>query len=383
MAVLEFSLEATSGRARRGRLLTRRGQVQTPAFMPVGTAGTVKSLLPQEVAGLGAEMVLANTYHLMLRPGVETVAALGGLHRFMDWPGPILTDSGGFQVFSLAALRRVDEEGVSFRSHLDGKLMRLDPEGCIQAQEALGSDIMMVLDECPPGGADRAYLEEALQRDARWARRARAARSQKGGGLMGIVQGGVYKDLRARSLELICALELDGYALGGLSVGEPKEVMMEVIDHCAPLLPEHKPRYLMGVGAPQDLVRCVALGVDMFDCVLPTRMARNGTFFTSSGRLNIRNARYARDPGPIEEGCSCPACRQFSRAYLRHLFLSRELLAYRLGSLHNLHFILGLMDRMRRAIARNEFDAFAREFLSRLEGNSEAEAHNTHGGKYA
>ena len=351
--------------------------------MPVGTAGTVKSLLPQEVADLGAQIILGNTYHLMLRPGVETVAALGGLHRFMAWPGPILTDSGGFQVFSLAALRRVEDEGVSFRSHLDGRLMRLDPETCIQAQEALGSDIMMVLDECPPAGADRDYLEKALLRDARWAKRARAARSEKGGGLMGIVQGGVYKDLRARSLELICALELDGYALGGLSVGEPKEVMMEVIDHCAPLLPEHKPRYLMGVGAPQDLVRCVGLGVDMFDCVLPTRMARNGTFFTSRGRLNIRNARYARDARPIEEDCVCPTCRQFSRAYLRHLFLSRELLAYRLGSLHNLHFILGLMDRMRRAIAQDEFDAFARDFLSGLEGDEQAGAHNTHGGKYA
>ena len=361
---MEYVEKAVSGRARRGVLKTRRGEVDTPAFMPVGTQATVKSLLPEEVAGLGAQIILGNTYHLLLRPGLKVVEAHGGLHGFMGWEGPILTDSGGFQVFSLGALRTVAEEGVSFRNHLDGGLMNLTPELAVGAQQSLGSDIMMMLDECPPAGAERDYVDRALERDARWAARAKAARTEKGGALMGIVQGGVFPDLRAKSLELICAHELDGYALGGLSVGEPKEAMMEVIDRTVPKLPKDKPVYLMGVGAPEDLVACAGLGVDMFDCVLPTRMARNGTLFTSTGRLNIRNARYADDQAPVDETCDCLSCRRYSRAYLRHLFMARELLAYRLNTIHNLHYVLGLMADLRDAIARDQYDDFARGFWS-------------------
>jgi queuine tRNA-ribosyltransferase len=362
---MEYVEKARSGRARRGELITRRGKVDTPAFMPVGTQATVKSLLPEEVADLGAQIILGNTYHLLLRPGLKVVEAHGGLHGFMGWEGPILTDSGGFQVFSLGALRTVEEEGVSFRNHLDGGLMNLTPELAIAAQESLGSDIMMMLDECPPAGAERGYVDQALERDARWAARAKAARTENGGALMGIVQGGVHTDLRAKSLELICAQELDGYALGGLSVGEPKEVMMEVIDRTVPNLPGDKPAYLMGVGTPEDLVACVGLGVDMFDCVLPTRMARNGTMFTSTGKLNIRNAKYAEDQAPVDETCDCLSCRRYSRAYLRHLFMARELLAYRLNTIHNLHQVLGLMADLREAIASDEYEDFARDFWSR------------------
>ncbi|MEW5914454.1 MAG: tRNA guanosine(34) transglycosylase Tgt [Thermodesulfobacteriota bacterium] len=374
MARLSFATEAHSAGARCGRLQTRRGPVHTPVFMPVGTQGSVKGLIPEEVAGLGAELVLANTYHLMLRPGCGVVAGLGGLHRFMGWPGPILTDSGGYQVFSLSGLRQLEEEGVSFRSHLDGELMHLTPEAVVAAQEELDSDLMMVLDECPPAGAQRGYLEQALARDARWAARALAGRSEKGGALLGIVQGGVYHDLRARSVELICALELDGFALGGLSVGEPKEEMMEVVARTVPLLPADKPVYLMGVGEPADLVRCVGLGVDMFDCVLPTRMARNGTLLTARGRLNLKNARYKDDPQPVEEGCNCYTCRGYSRAYLRHLFMARELLSYRLNTIHNLYYVLQLMAGLRRAIARDEYESFARDFFSGLEEGQGEEA---------
>ncbi|MGD8564265.1 MAG: tRNA guanosine(34) transglycosylase Tgt [Desulfarculaceae bacterium] len=375
-----FSVRAGSGRARTALLVTARGQVQTPVFMPVGTAGSIKSLLPQEVSGLGGEIVLANTYHLLLRPGVEVVAELGGLHRFMDWPGPILTDSGGYQVFSLAGFRQVDDEGVSFRSHLDGQLIRLTPESVVEAQKLLGSDIMMMLDECPPAGAGRNYVEQALQRDAQWADRAHKARGENGGAMFGIVQGGVYKDLRARSVELICGLDFEGYALGGLSVGEPKEVMMEVVADTVALLPQDKPIYLMGVGAPADLVACAGLGVDMFDCVMPTRMARNGTMLTARGRLNLRNSRYTRDSRPVEEGCGCLTCRRYCRAYLRHLFLSRELLAYRLGTIHNLYYIIGLMTGIREAIAQDTYQEFARDTLALLEEDDRENAALNHGG---
>jgi queuine tRNA-ribosyltransferase len=367
MAQLGLDITASAGLARTGTLHTRRGPVATPAFMPVGTQATVKGLLPEEVSALGADMILANTYHLMIRPGVETVRALGGLHDFMGWPGPILTDSGGFQVFSLSGLRQLDEQGVSFRSHLDGELLRLTPETVVTAQEGLDSDLMMMLDECPPPGSPRDYLEQALLRDARWAGRALAARSENSGALLGIVQGGVYSDLRSRSVELLGSLDLDGYALGGLSVGEPKEQMMEVIAHTVPQLPAHKPVYLMGVGEPADLVRCVGLGVDLFDCVLPTRMARNGTLLTAEGRLNLKNSRYKDDPAPVEEGCDCLTCRRYSRAYLRHLFNARELLAYRLNTIHNLHYILTLMAGLRQAIAENRYSSYAREVLAGLE----------------
>jgi queuine tRNA-ribosyltransferase len=339
--------------------------------MPVGTHGTVKSLLPEEVAGLGADMILANTYHLALRPGTEVVASLGGLHRFMGWEGPILTDSGGFQVFSLAGLCRVGEEGVSFRSHVDGRALTMTPESAVAAQESLGSDVMMMLDECPPAGADRGYVANALRRDARWAARAKSARSERGGALLGIVQGGIFPDLRQESAERLLELELDGYALGGLSVGEPKEAMMEVITQIIPLLSRDKPVYLMGVGEPADLVACAGLGVGLFDCVLPTRMARNGTLLTRRGRLNIRNARYAADPAPVDEECVCPTCASYSRAYLRHLFLARELLAYRLNTVHNLHYILNLMAELREAIVEDRYPAFARATLALLSQGQE------------
>ncbi|MCB2228384.1 MAG: tRNA guanosine(34) transglycosylase Tgt [Desulfarculaceae bacterium] len=374
MGRLSVDISARDGKARTGVLTTRKGPVRLPAFMPVGTQGTVKGLLPEEVSALGADMILGNTYHLMIRPGVETVRALGGLHGFMDWPGPILTDSGGFQVFSLSGLCNLDEEGVSFRSHLDGALLRLTPETVVEAQEGLGSDLMMMLDECPPPGSPREYLEKSLARDARWAARALSARSEKGGALLGIVQGGVYSDLRSMSVELLCSLDLDGYALGGLSVGEPKERMMEVIEQTVPQLPADKPVYLMGVGEPADLVRCAGLGVDLFDCVLPTRMARNGTLLTARGRLNLKNSRFKDDPAPIEEGCECLACRRFSRGYLRHLFNARELLAYRLNTIHNLHYILNLMAGLRKAIAENRYQSYAREILAGLEPSGQARA---------
>lgn len=383
MDTLRLDISARSGRARSGVLTTRRGPVPVPAFMPVGTAATVKSLLPEEVAGLGASMILANTYHLLLRPGVEVVRGLGGLHGFMGWEGPILTDSGGYQVFSLAGLRRVEEQGVAFRSHLDGSLMFLSPEKAVQAQEALGSDVMMMLDECPPAGAPRDYLEQSLMRDARWAARAQAARSSSGGALMGIVQGGVHFDLRRRSVELLAELELDGYALGGLSVGEPKDSMFEMIERTVPLLPAGKPVYLMGVGAPEDLITAVGLGVDMFDCVMPTRMARNGTFFTPHGRLNIRNARFSADERPLVEGCDCLTCRRFSRAYLRHLFMAKELLAYRLGSIHNLSFVLDLMAALGAAIAQDKYQAFARSVLDGLSAGRHERATSSNGGNHA
>jgi len=374
MTRLDLDISAICGRARTGVLGTRRGPVATPAFLPVGTQATIKGLLPEEVAGLGADMILANTYHLMIRPGVEVVRGLGGLHGFMGWSGPILTDSGGFQVFSLSGLRRLEEEGVSFRSHLDGELIRLTPESVVAAQEGLGSDLMMMLDECPPPGSSRSYLERALKRDARWAARALAARGESSGALLGIVQGGVYSDLRSLSVELLGELDLDGYALGGLSVGEPKEQMMEIIDRTVPQLPAHKPVYLMGVGEPADLVRCVGLGVDLFDCVLPTRMARNGTLLTSGGRLNLKNSRFKDDPAPVEEGCSCYTCQRYSRAYLRHLFNARELLAYRLNTIHNLHYILNLMAGLRRAIAENRYQTFARQVLGGLEPRGQERA---------
>ena len=361
-------------------MTTRRGLVDTPAFMPVGTAGTIKGLTPEEVAGLGGQLVLANTYHLMLRPGTGVIEKLGGLHSFMGWDGPILTDSGGFQVFSLSGLRRLDEQGVAFRNHLDGGLLSMTPETVVAAQQELGSDLMMVLDECPPAGSSRAYVERALGRDARWAQRALKARNKKGGALLGIVQGGVYSDLRAMSAEMICSLDFDGFALGGLSVGEPKDQMLEVLEKTVPLLPQDKPIYLMGVGEPADLVRCVGLGVDMFDCVLPTRMARNGTLLTARGRLNLRNSRFKDDPAPAEKGCGCYTCRRYSRAYLRHLYMAKELLAYRLGTIHNLYYVLTLMAGLRQAIENGNYEAFSRRVLDGLEGPDGRRTAVTQGG---
>jgi queuine tRNA-ribosyltransferase len=372
--VLRFEVLARDGAARRGRLTTARGAIDTPVFMPVGTAATVKTLDPRDLEAVGARIVLANTYHLFLRPGHERVRRLGGLHRFMAWPGAILTDSGGFQVFSLGeradgrersgpGLVEIAEEGVTFRSHLDGSRQFLSPERAIEVQEALGADVIMAFDECPPALADRAYHEVSLARTQRWLVRCRSAWTRSGAHLFGIAQGGLFADLRARAIEEAAALDLPGYALGGYAVGEAPERMWEGVARDAPLLPEGKPRYLMGVGTPEDLLAGIAAGVDMFDCVLPTRTARNGLLFTSRGKLVVRNAACADDEGPVDPACSCYCCRTFSRAYLRHLFKAGEILGLRLNTLHNLHFYLSLMAEARQAVEDRRFEAFRRERL--------------------
>jgi queuine tRNA-ribosyltransferase len=368
----EFGFEVTSrdGAARLGRMTTAHGEVATPAFMPVGTLGAVKAVTPTEVARCGAEIVLSNTYHLYLRPGHELVRELGGLHDFMGWPGPILTDSGGFQVFSMAELRDVDDAGVRFRSHLDGSTHLLTPELSMEIQAALGSDVAMVLDECPPWPASREVVERAVERTSLWARRSREA--YRGPGVpFGIVQGGTFDDLREKSAAALRQVGFPGYAIGGVSVGEPGERIFDTVELTARLLPDDRPRYLMGMGRPEDLVRAVACGVDLFDCVMPTRNARNGTLFTSRGRLNIKRAEFQRDPRPLDESCPCEACRNHSRAYLRHLFVSGEILASRLNTIHNLTHYLSLMRRLREAIAGGRFDAFRRDFLDRAEAVGE------------
>jgi len=352
----------THSLARRGRIVTPHGEITTPAFAPVGTQATVKALDPRDLDELGAELILSNTYHLYLRPGADVVAEMGGLHNFMGWSGPILTDSGGFQVFSLAAKRKISDEGVEFRSHIDGSRHLFTPEMVVCVQEELGADIVMVLDECAEPD-DRAYNEQALARTHAWAERCRAAQTRSDQALFGIVQGGVFADLRQQSAEFLAGLDFPGYAIGGLSVGESKTQMHAMLDVTTPLLPAEKPRYLMGVGAPEDLLEAVARGVDMFDCVLPTRLARNAALFTRQGRLNIRNAKFERDPAPIEVGCACYACRHFSRAYLRHLFKAGEILGARLATMHNVHFLLQLMRDIRAAIAEDRFSAFKDEFL--------------------
>ncbi|MGH7402914.1 MAG: tRNA guanosine(34) transglycosylase Tgt [Candidatus Rokuibacteriota bacterium] len=367
MTGFAFDLLETDGAARLGRLRTAHGMVDTPAFMPVATQGSVKSLTPADLIAAGAQIVLANTYHLLLRPGHDLVRELGGLHRFMGWDGPILTDSGGFQVFSLSKLRRIGEEGVEFRSHVDGSLRTLSPESVVAIQHALGVDVLHPLDECLAHPATEAETERSLALTLRWLRRAVAAHRAAGapGALFGIVQGGTSHALRRRAVEETCAVGLPGYAIGGLAVGEPKPVLYEIAELVACRLPADRPRYLMGVGKPTDLVEAVARGVDLFDCVMPTRNARNGQAFTPDGPLTIGNARFARDGGPLDAACPCEACRRFSRAYLRHLFGARELLAYRLLTLHNLTFYLGLMLQMREAIASGGFGPFRRRFLER------------------
>lgn len=361
---IHFTLLRTDSdsHARLGQITTPHGEIATPAFAPVGTQATVKALDPRDLRELGAELILGNTYHLYLRPGVEVVAELGGLHRFMGWDGPILTDSGGFQVFSLAENRRITDEGVEFRSHIDGSRHLFTPEMVVRTQEQLGADIIMVLDECVEPD-DRAYNEQALARTHAWAERCLHAQTRADQALFGIVQGGIFPDLRRTSAEFLLGLDFPGYAIGGLSVGESKEEMLATLDITVPLLPKKKPRYLMGVGAPEDLLEGVARGVDLFDCVLPTRLARNGALFTRSGRMNIRNAQYERDAAPIEAGCRCATCQSFSRAYLRHLFKARELLAPRLATIHNVHFLLELMRDIRAAIADGNLLAFKDEFL--------------------
>jgi queuine tRNA-ribosyltransferase len=365
---MTFELLATDGAARRGRLTTPHGVVETPVFMPVGTRGTVKSLTPDDVQGSGAQIVLANTYHLFLRPGPALIRELGGLHRFMGWDGPILTDSGGFQVFSLSKLRRISEDGVRFRSPIDGAEHALSPEEVIAVQQALGSDIMMPLDECLAYPATRETAEASLALTVRWARRSQAARragAPSAQALFGIVQGGSFVDLRRRAVDETVALGFDGYAIGGLAVGEPKALLYDLSAVATEALPEDRARYLMGVGKPEDLLEAVARGVDMFDCVLPTRNARNGQAFTADGPLSIKQARFTRDPAPLEDDCACYACRRFSRAYVRHLWMAQELLAYRLLSLHNLHFFARLMAQTRAAIAARGFGAFKARFLGR------------------
>ena len=364
---LRFVLRGRSGAARLGRLSTAHGSVETPAFMPVATQGSVKGLGPDDLRAAGVEIVLANTYHLFLRPGHEVIRDLGGLHRFMAWPGPILTDSGGFQVFSLAKLRRLGEEGVEFRSHIDGSLRFLSPELAVEIQHALGVDILHPLDECLGYPASEGEAERSLALTLRWLARSRAAHRALGGtaALFGIVQGGTHADLRRRAVDETCAFDLDGYALGGLAVGEPRALMYDLVDLVAGRLPEGQPRYLMGVGKPEDLIESVARGVDLFDCVLPTRNARNGQAFTADGPLTITHARLARAADPLDADCGCLACRHFSRAALRHLFMARELLAYRLLTLHNVTFYQSLLAGARRAIADGAFEAFRSRFRRR------------------
>jgi len=363
---LAFSLEATSGRARAGRLVTPHGVVDTPAFMPVGTAAAVKAVTRRDLEEAGAQIVLANTYHLMLRPGDALVRDLGGLHGFTGWRGPFLTDSGGYQVFSLAKLRRLTEEGASFQSHLDGTAYMLTPERSMEIQQNLGADIAMAFDECPPHPAPREAVAEATARTTRWAERSRAAHCRADQALFGIVQGGVHLDLRERSAREIVAIGFPGHAIGGLSVGEDKEDMHAVLAHLDPILPADKPRYLMGVGTPEDILEGVARGVDMFDCVLPTRNARNGQLFTSRGRLSIRNARHRADPRPPDPACECYTCQTVSRAYLRHLHLASEMGAATLMTIHNLAFYLDTLRRIGQSIRLGRFAQFRAEMLRQL-----------------
>jgi queuine tRNA-ribosyltransferase len=405
---IRFDITSTDGSARLGQITTRRGIINTPAFMPVGTNATVKAMSPDEMKELGAEILLSNTYHLYLRPGHDIIREAGGLHKFMKWNGPILTDSGGFQVFSLSPLRKIKNDGVEFRSHIDGSLHFLTPELVMEIQGALGSDIAMAFDECTPYPATREYALKSLKLTTEWARRCLEARKNppsppfvkrgdtlppplnrgelspplsKGdvGGffntkqaLFGIVQGGVYKDLRRQSAEELIALDFDGYALGGLSVGEPKELMYEMINYATPLLPQDKPHYLMGIGDLMDVLEAVAAGIDMFDCVMPTRNARNGTLFTSQGRISIKREEFKKDQGPLDPNCTCYTCRNYSRSFLRHMFMSREILSMRLNSLHNLHFYLEFFRRMREAINNGNFDQFRKEQTPVLQNNFHA-----------
>jgi queuine tRNA-ribosyltransferase len=360
MSAFELHLAAKDGRARAGMLSTPRGDVRTPAFMPVGTAATVKAMMPESVRSTGADIVLANTYHLMLRPGADRVARLGGLHRFMGWERPILTDSGGFQVMSLSKLRKISEEGVRFRSHIDGAEEFLSPERAMEIQRLLGSDIQMVLDECAQYPATELEIEKSVALSMRWAKRSRAAfGEQSGRACFGIVQGGVFPRLRKQSAEELIAIGFDGYAVGGLAVGEGQAAMFDMLDAVVPLLPPERPRYLMGVGKPSDIVGAVERGIDMFDCVLPTRSGRNGQAFTRSGMLNLRNAIHADDSGPLDPECSCPACGRFSRAYLHHVVKAGEIIASMLLTWHNLTYYQDLMVALRQAILEQRLDKFA------------------------
>ena len=371
--MITFALQAQDGKGRAGKIETSRGTIHTPIFMPVGTLGTVKAMTPEELKDIGAEIILGNTYHLHLRPSDSLIAKLGGLHRFMNWDRPILTDSGGFQVFSLAKLHKRSEEGVRFQSHLDGSSFWLTPEISMSIQENLGSDIMMVFDECPELPASREKLQESLELTSRWARRCKEARKTDQA-LFGIVQGGGELDLRRQSLEQMTEIGFDGYALGGLSVGESKEEMYYVLDHVAHEMPAATPRYLMGVGEPEDLLAGIESGIDMFDCVMPTRNARNGNLFTSEGKVTIKQARYREDERPLDPNCNCNPCQYYSRAYLRHLYQCNEILAMRLNTLHNLHFYLQLMRDSRDAILGGNFSAFRQTRLQQWRSAQQQEA---------
>jgi len=359
-----FQLLKEGEHGRRGTITTPHGAVSTPAFMPVGSQGSVKALAPADLQEVGTEILLCNAYHLYLRPGTEVIRNGGGLHRFMGWEGPILTDSGGFQIVSMSALGKVEPEGVQFRSHLDGSSHFLTPEKVVQIQEDLGSDIMMTLDDCPPYPASADEAKAAVELTTQWAKQSQGVKANNGQALFGIVQGGVYPELRSQSAHELMEIGFDGYAIGGLSLGEAKEVTFEIAEHVTALLPMDSPRYLMGMGTPEDILAGVRIGVDMFDCVLPTRCARTGVLFTSSGRLNIKHARYSTDTAPLDPACGCYTCRNFSRAYLRHLFLARELLAYRLNAVHNLFYYHSLMRDIRQALSEETMEQFVRAFVS-------------------
>ncbi|MFT5663396.1 MAG: queuine tRNA-ribosyltransferase [Urechidicola sp.] len=364
---MKFTLDKTLGNARRGRLTFDRGVVETPAFMPVGTYGTVKAMTPEELTGLGAQIILGNTFHLMLRPGTEIIKKHGDLHDFMNWHGPILTDSGGFQVFSLAKMRKITEEGVHFNSPVNGSKIFLSPEVSMQVQRDLGSDIVMVFDECTPYPAEANVVRDSMEMSLRWAARSKAAHADNPNALFGIVQGGTYPELRRESALGLTEIGFDGYAIGGLSVGEPADERNETLDHCLPHLPTDKPRYLMGVGKPEDLIEGVRRGIDMFDCVIPTRNARTGFLYTHQGIVRIRNARHADDILPIDEQCGCYTCQNYSRAYLRHLDKCGEILGARLNTIHNLYYFQELMSRIREAIAEDRYDSFCDEFYAQFE----------------
>lgn len=360
---MKFDLKTTDGLARRATLSFPRGDIQTPIFMPVGTAATVKAMTPAELDEVGAQIVLGNTFHLMLRPGTEVIQAHGDLHDFMQWQKPILTDSGGFQVWSLAELRKISEQGVTFRSPIDGSKKFLGPEEAIDIQRKLGSDIVMIFDECTPYPATEREVRDSMELSLRWAKRSKIAHGDSKSALFGIIQGGMFEHLRDESLAELKNIGFDGYAIGGLSVGEPKEEMYRVLEHLAPAMPTDKPRYLMGVGTPENLVTAVHYGIDMFDCVLPTRNARNGWLYTQTGVVKIRNAKYEMDTRPIDESCACSTCKQFSRSYIKHLLKTNEILGARLATVHNLHFFLDLMAKMRSAIESQQFDEFRCNFF--------------------
>jgi len=361
---MKYELINTDGKARRGRLTFSRGTVETPAFMPVGTYGTVKGMKTEEVTDTGAEIILGNTFHLMLRPGTEIVEQHGGLHNFIHWDKPILTDSGGFQVFSLGAMRKITEEGVKFSSPVNGEKIMLTPERSMQVQRSLGSDVVMIFDECTPYPATHKESKDSMELSLRWAQRSKDAHGDNPSALFGIVQGGMYEDLREISVNGLKAIEFDGYAIGGLSVGEPKADMIRILDHTAPLIPDNKPRYLMGVGKPEDLVEGVRRGIDMFDCVMPTRNARNGHLFVTNGVLKIRNARHKTDTSALDPECDCYTCKNYSRAYLHHLDKCKEILGSQLNTLHNLHFYQRIMKGLRQAIENNTLDEYVKEFYA-------------------